>query len=892
MTRSQMYVYAFGGPKAEGSAKMKSLLGGKGANLAEMTNIGVPVPAGFTISTEVCRHFTENHQNYPVGLEKLVTDNIHRVEHIMERKFAADKGVPLLFSCRSGAPISMPGMMDTVLDLGLNDKNVLSYAEATGDPTFAWDCYRRLVQMYSNVVLGLEHGLLEHDLTEYKALVGKKLDVEMNAEDWQAVVERFRTTLQTHLGHFIPQDPHEQLWGAIRAVFLSWNNTRARTYRRLHDIPDNLGTAVNVQAMVFGNMSDNSATGVAFSRNPATGEREVYGEFLIHAQGEDIVAGIRTPSPVNEISRSGDNKEPSLEKTMPGLYQEFKTVINRLEVHYHDVQDVEFTIEEGKLWMLQTRSGKRSGRAAIEIALDMLKEGLIDEKTALLRVDPRDHINEMLHPRIDPTADRSHSLVRGLAASPGSAVGQIVFDADTAEARAKKGDKVLLVRHETSAEDIHGMAAAVGILTATGGLTSHAAVVARSMGKPCVSGVSEIHFSKDKKSIHIGETVLAENDWVTIDGATGQVFAGKLPLVKADIGGRFAEFMAMADKYRRLGVRANADTPADARRAVELGAQGIGLCRTEHMFFETEERLTAMRAGIFAVSDVEQNAAFERLLPIQQQDFEEILEAMDGLPVTIRLLDPPLHEFIPSKANELASFAAALGIPLDRVNHRIEELHESNPMLGHRGCRLGITHPNLYGMQVRAIVRAAIARKRAGGNPIPEIMIPLVAHLGELHFLRLRSEAIIKEELEAAGLDFHIHIGTMIEIPRAALVADRIATDAEFFSFGTNDLTQMTFGISRDDTAHFLPQYMEMGVLTHDPFETIDINGVGQLMQMATEKGRATRPGMSVGICGEQGGEPKSVAFCHKIGLTYVSCSPFRVPNARLAAAQAAITQD
>jgi pyruvate,orthophosphate dikinase len=881
-------IYTFGGGSADGNAGLRDLLGGKGANLAEMARIGLPVPPGFTLTTEVCVYGMQHGGRLPDGLEAEVDRGVAFVEGVMGTRFGnADK--PLLLSVRSGARDSMPGMMDTVLNIGLNDETVAALAAETGDERFAWDCYRRFVQMYSNVVMGVDGEILESRLTAAKRERGLRSDVELGADDWRALVAGFREAVRSASGEEIPDDPRQQLTNAIRAVFESWNVPRAVTYRKIHRIPDDWGTAANVMAMVFGNRGNDCGTGVVFTRNPANGERAVYGEFLQNAQGEDVVAGIRTPGPLSESGRAPGNEAPSLEVQMPELHTRLTEILAGLERHYRDVQDVEFTIERGKLWILQTRSGKRTGAAAVKIALDLLDEGIVtSDAEALALVDAESHLTQLLHVSIDPAAERPPVLVSGLAASPGAAAGQVVFNADAAEKQAADGHKVILVRRETAADDVHGMHAAKAILTATGGLTSHAAVVARSMGVPCVAGAGAVEIAADHSSFRVGEERVAAGDWITVDGTTGTAYLGRLPMVDPEIGGGFARFMEIADRHRRLGVRANADTPEDARRARELGAEGIGLCRTEHMFFATDERLGAMRELILAESDGEREAALERLLPFQRDDFTAIFREMDGLPVTVRLLDPPLHEFLPTTDEEIAELATDLGKNPEAVARRIEAMHEQNPMLGFRGCRLGIATPEIYRMQARAILEAALGLRRQGLDPRPEIMVPLVAVPEELAAIRQDIEAVAASLLGSDD-DLRLHVGTMIELPRAALAAGEIAPYAEFFSFGTNDLTQTTFGLSRDDAGRFLPRYLERGLLRHDPFVSIDEGGVGELVKMACERGRAARPDIHLGICGEHGGDPQSVGFCHRIGLDYVSCSGFRVPGARLAAAQAAL---
>ncbi len=869
------YVYFFGGGKADGRADMKDILGGKGANLAEMTNLGVPVPPGFTISAEVCDYFYKHGRKYPDGLREEVEKNLKKLEEITGKKFG-DKNNPLLVSVRSGAAISMPGMMDTVLNLGLNDEVVEGLAKLTNNERFAWDSYRRFIQMFGNVVMGIDHDEFEKILDAQKKKKGVTQDTDLTTEDLKEVVKEYKKLFKEKTGEDFPQDPMDQLWKAIDAVFGSWNNERAIKYREINDIKGLLGTAVNVQTMVFGNMGEDSGTGVAFSRDPSTGEKKFYGEFLMNAQGEDVVAGIRTPETLEDMKRD-----------MPDIYNQLVEIKDKLEKHYKDMQDMEFTIEKGKLYMLQTRTGKRTAQAAVKIAVDMVKEGLIDKETAILRVSPS-QLDQLLHPMIDPKA-KVEVIAKGLPASPGAAVGQIVFTAKDAEEQAAKGKQVILVRVETSPEDIGGMNAAQGILTARGGMTSHAAVVARGMGKCCVVGCSDVHILSDKEC-EIGGIKFKEGDWITINGTTGEVIKGKAELVEPEPTGDFAELMSWADEIRKLKVRTNADTPKDARNARKLGAEGIGLCRTEHMFFEGN-RIDAVREMILA-EDVEgRKKALAKLLPMQQGDFEGIFKEMDGLPVTIRLLDPPLHEFLPKKDEEIEALAKDMGVSFEDLKKKVESLTEFNPMLGHRGCRLGITYPEIYEMQVEAIFRAACNMTKQGVKVEPEVMIPLVGTVKELSILRELTEKTAERVMKEEGVEVKYMVGTMIEVPRAALVADTIAEVGEFFSFGTNDLTQMTFGYSRDDAGVFLPEYIEKGILEKDPFQVLDQEGVGQLIKMGIEKGRSTRKDLKVGICGEHGGEPSSVEFCHKVGMNYVSCSPFRVPIARLAAAQAVVKE-
>jgi len=865
---------------------MRDQLGGKGANLAEMTRLGIPVPPGFTVSTEACLEFRKRGGRLSRQLKADILTALARVEAIMDRRFG-DAARPLLVSVRSGARASMPGMMDTVLNLGLNERTVRSLAETAGE-RFAFDSFRRFVQMYGDVVLGVGHALFEKRLEATRRARGVALDTELTAADLRTLVGEYLELVEAHTGRPFPQDPREQLWGAIGAVFRSWDNERAKTYRRLHDIPDSWGTAVNVQAMVFGNMGDDCATGVAFTRDPSTGERVFYGEYLTNAQGEDVVAGIRTPQPINEESRvHGASGLPSLEREMPRAYRDLVRIQKRLERHYRDMQDIEFTIEKGVLWMLQTRTGKRTPRAAVQIAVDMAKERLITRAEAVLRVDASS-LDQLLHPTLDPEAEKE-VVGRGLPASPGAAVGNVVFSADAAEARAKAGERVILVREETSPDDIHGMHAAEGVLTARGGMTSHAAVVARGMGKCCVTGCGNLFIDPDGSSMRIGGVVVKDGEPITLDGSTGEVMVGRIATVTPELGGAFTELMGWADRLRVLQVRTNADTPQDAIVAREFGAEGIGLCRTEHMFFEPG-RITAVREMILADDVGERERALEKLLPMQRGDFAGIFRAMAGLPVTIRLLDPPLHEFLPHDAEEIAELAAELSLDSAEVRAKLARVREFNPMLGHRGCRLGVSYPEIYRMQVRAIAEAACEVARAGVKVKPEIMIPLVSHPGELAMLRTEVERTISQvQKENPRVRLRPLIGTMIEVPRAALVADVIARYADFFSFGTNDLTQMTYALSRDDAGRFLPDYLERGILEDDPFVSIDREGIGQLIALGARRGRETRPTLKLGVCGEHGGDPRSVRFFASIGLDYVSCSPYRVPVARLAAAQAAV---
>jgi len=884
---SSKYVYFFGNGKAEGAATMKNLLGGKGANLAEMTSIGLPVPPGFTISTEVCTYYYKHDNSYPQSLKAEVAEHLAEVEKLMERTFGDPKN-PLLVSVRSGARASMPGMMDTILNLGLNDTTVQGIIAQSGDERFAYDAYRRFVQMYSDVVMGMDKHILEHQLEMKKERKGVHLDTELTATDWKELIADFKKSIREYLGQEFPEDPHAQLWGAISAVFGSWMNQRAITYRRLNNIPADWGTAVNVQSMVFGNMGDDCATGVAFTRDPSTGENYFYGEYLVNAQGEDVVAGIRTPQPLNLFQKKPGDL-PSMEETLPECYQQLDAIRTVLEKHYQDMQDIEFTIEKGKLFMLQTRNGKRTAPAAIKVAVDMEKEGLIDKRTAVLRVAPS-QLDQLLHPSLDPKAPKK-VIAKGLPASPGAASGVVVFTADEAEAEAKMGKRLILVRIETSPEDIHGMHAAQGILTARGGMTSHAAVVARGMGKCCVAGCGEIKvdYNAELFTARNGQ-VIKKGDIITLDGSTGEVMLGEVPTVSPEMTGDFGTLMGWVDEFRRLKVRANADTPHDSKVARDFGAEGIGLCRTEHMFFDAE-RISAVREMILSEDLEGRQKALAKILPMQKGDFIGIFREMKGLPVTIRLLDPPLHEFLPQEDKDIEALAKSLHVSTQQLRHKVEFLHEFNPMLGHRGCRLGLTYPEIYDMQVQAIMEAACELvKNEGFTIVPEIMIPLIATVSELKELRANSIRVCEEVIARYGVKVDYLIGTMIELPRAALTADEIATEAEFFSFGTNDLTQTTFGLSRDDAGKFLPFYVEHGLLAEDPFISLDQKGVGKLVKMACELGRTTRPEIKLGICGEHGGDPESVIFCHRIGLDYVSCSPFRVPIARLAAAHAALS--
>jgi len=883
------YVFRFGGDARHDDPRSrdKTIVGGKGANLAEMASIGLPVPPGFTITTEECVRYLAEGANFSDDLRADVKAALGHIEASVGKVFG-DAADPLLVSVRSGARVSMPGMMDTVLNLGLNDQTVAGLATISGDARFAWDSYRRFIQMYSDVVLGIDHHLFEDVLEISKEDNGFYTDVEMEAEHWQALVGEYKAIVLRELGRPFPQDPTEQLWGAIAAVFDSWDSDRAKVYRRLNDIPGDWGTAVNVQAMVFGNMGDTSATGVAFTRDPATGEKAYYGEWLVNAQGEDVVAGIRTPQYLTRAAREAAGARPlSMEEAMPAAYGELARVFELLERHYKDMQDIEFTVERGKLFMLQTRSGKRTAKAALKMAVDMVAEGLIDERAAILRVDPM-ALDQLLHPTLDPDAPRD-LLGSGLPASPGAASGAIVLDADTAEKRAERGEAVILVRVETSPEDIHGMHAAKGILTARGGMTSHAAVVARGMGRPCVSGASALSIDMATRTLKIGGRALKEGDVITLDGATGAIMVGEVPTIEPELVGDFAALMVWADGHRRMKVRTNAETPADCRTARQFGAEGIGLCRTEHMFFDAG-RISAVRQMILAEDEAGRRAALAKLLPEQRADFQSIFEIMAGLPVTIRLLDPPLHEFLPHSDAEFSELSDAIGIGIDTLKRRANELHEFNPMLGHRGCRLGITYPEIYEMQARAIFEAACDVAAASGEAVvPEVMIPLVATRRELEILKALVDRTAEAVFAEKGRRLDYMVGTMIELPRAALMAGEIAEVGEFFSFGTNDLTQTTLGLSRDDAAKFLGAYVEQGIFARDPFVSLDVDGVGQLVSLAAQRGRATRPDIKLGICGEHGGDPASIAFCEKTGLDYVSASPFRVPIARLAAAQAAL---
>jgi pyruvate,orthophosphate dikinase len=883
------YVYRFGGGVSDGGKGDKNLLGAKGANLAEMASIGLPVPPGFTISTEMCTRYYDEGGAFPDSLKDEVAIGIAHIEQVTGKKFG-DASDPLLVSVRSGSRASMPGMMDTVLNLGLNDATVQGLAATSGNDRFAWDSYRRFIQMYSDVVLELDHGSFEEALEIAKEDKGYFLDTDLTAQDLQALVAEYKGLVEQQWGKPLPQDVHDQLWGAVGAVFGSWQSERAKVYRRLNDIPAAWGTAVNIQAMVFGNMGDTSATGVAFTRDPAKGDSAYYGEFLINAQGEDVVAGIRTPQYLTKAAREAAGARPaSMEEAMPETYIELAGVFDLLEKHYRNMQDIEFTVQQGKLWMLQTRSGKRTAKAALKIAVDMAEEGLITREEAVARVDPA-ALDQLLHPTLDPKAVRD-VLTKGLPASPGAASGHVVFDSDTAEKRAAAGDSVILVRIETSPEDIHGMHAAKGILTARGGMTSHAAVVARGMGRPCVSGAGTISIDAKAGVMCVAGREVRGGDIITIDGSTGEVMIGEVPTVQPELAGDFDTLMVWADGVRRLKVRANAETPLDAKVAREFGAEGIGLCRTEHMFFDAA-RITAVRQMILAEDETGRRVALDKLLPEQRSDFVQLFEVMAGLPVTIRLLDPPLHEFLPHEEAEFAEVARAARVDIDILKRRAAELHEFNPMLGHRGCRLGVTYPEIYEMQARAIFEAAIeVAEKSGAAPIPEVMIPLVATRRELELMKAVVDKAAQAVFADKGRTIDYLVGTMIELPRAALMAGGIAEVGAFFSFGTNDLTQTTLGVSRDDAARFLTTYVERGIYARDPFVSLDIEGVGQLIELAAERGRATRPDIKLGICGEHGGDPASIAFCDKIGLDYVSASPYRVPIARLAAAQAALAR-
>jgi pyruvate,orthophosphate dikinase len=881
------WIYSFGGENAEGKSEMRNLLGGKGANLAEMSNLGLPVPPGFTITTEVCAHYTSHDNNYPSSLKVELEEALANVENIMGLKFG-DASDPLLVSVRSGARASMPGMMDTVLNLGLNDETVKGLANASGDERFAYDSYRRFIQMYGDVVLGVEHYHFEDILADHKDDNGFAFDTDLEAKDWKIIVKRYADKVESELGAPFPQNPNDQLWGAISAVFGSWMNNRAGIYRKLHDIPESWGTAVNIQSMVFGNMGNSSATGVCFTRNPSTGENTFYGEYLVNAQGEDVVAGIRTPQPLTVAEKELNQTDlPSMEENMPALYQELCIVRKKLETHYKDMQDMEFTVQDGKLWMLQTRNGKRTGKAALKIAVEMSNDGLITKEEAVKRIEPG-ALDQLLHPTLDPDASRQ-IFGKGLPASPGAACGKVAFSAQDAESIVAKGDKVILVRIETSPEDIGGMHAAEGILTTRGGMTSHAAVVARGMGRPCVAGAGQMHVDYKAQTLSSSGVIINSGDVITIDGSKGEVMLGEVKTIQPELTGDFGVLMNWVDEMRLLKVRANAETIEDAETAVKFGAEGIGLSRTEHMFFDPE-RIIHMREMILAGDEKGRRQALDKLLPYQRDDFTSLFTIMKGLPVTIRLLDPPLHEFLPTNDDEISEVADAAGTDVATVRARAAALHESNPMLGLRGCRLGIVHPEIYEMQCRAIFEAsAKVSKESGQTVVPEVMIPLIGSKQEYDILHYMVQRIASEVSEETGISLEFLTGTMIELPRACLLADKIAENAEFFSFGTNDLTQTTFGLSRDDSGSFLEHYQDQGIFNHDPFVSIDREGVGELIELATKRGRKVRSNIKLGICGEHGGDPASVIFCHQIGLDYVSCSPYRVPIARLAAAQAAL---
>src|SRR5689334_4099366 len=881
------WVYSFGNGRAEGRAEMRNLLGGKGANLAEMSSLGLPVPPGFTVTTEVCTYYYAHDESYPSELRDEVEAALAAVEKSVGAGFG-DAGNPLLVSVRSGARASMPGMMDTVLNLGLNDRTVLGLAKSSGDDRFAWDSYRRFIQMYSNVVLDVGHHYFEEALELKKEDLGVDMDTDLKADDWRSMVGEYKKIVEKRTGKPFPQEPREQLWGAIGAVFGSWMNQRAITYRRLHSIPESWGTAVTVQAMVFGNMGNDCATGVAFTRDPSTGINLFYGEYLVNAQGEDVVAGIRTPQHLTVEGKNAQKSDaPAMEEVMPEVFQQLCKVRETLEKHYSDMQDIEFTVQRGKLYMLQTRNGKRTAKAALKIAVDMVKEGLIDRKEAVARIVPSS-LDQLLHPTLDPKAQRK-VIAKGLPASPGAASGKAVFTADEAEKQARAGEKVILVRRETSPEDIGGMHAAEGILTSTGGMTSHAAVVARGMGKPCVAGAGDVRIDGRAGTLTVRGTTVKAGDQMTLDGSTGEIMLGVVPTVQPELSGDFAQLMKWADEVRTIGIRTNADTPTDAAQARKFGAEGIGLCRTEHMFFDGD-RIVAVRQMILADDEKSRRAALAKIQPMQRQDFIELFEIMAGLPVTIRLLDPPLHEFLPKTRTDMEQVAKDIGVDLREIEARTNKLHETNPMLGHRGVRLGISYPEIYEMQARAIFEAvAEVQKKGSKAVIPEIMIPLIATKTELDLMKAVIDRVAEEVSHASGEKLDYLVGPMTELPRAALRAGDIAETAEFFSFGTNDLTQTTYGLSRDDSASFLEKYQQRGIFEHDPFASLDVEGVGELIEIACERGRKVRNSLKLGICGEHGGDPASVFFCHKAGLDYVSCSPFRVPIARLAAAQAAL---
>ena len=887
MSSSEKQVYLFAKGETQGDTSMKNLLGGKGANLAEMTKLGLPVPPGFTIAAPVCREFYDGGQRLSDGLRSQVEKALRAVERKMGKKFG-NFSDPLLVSVRSGARVSMPGMMDTILNLGLNDETVCGLAESSGDECFAWDSYRRFIQMYSNVVFGMNISLLEVILEDMKEARGYKKDGNLKAGEFKELVERFKNQIVQTTGKTFPMDPREQLWGAVKAVFTSWNNSRAVTYRRLHGIPHHWGTAVNVQSMVFGNRGEDSGTGVAFTRNPSTGEKVFFGEYLVNAQGEDVVAGIRTPQPLTKAAALGTDLV-SLEEVFPGVFKELVDIRQKLETHYRDMQDIEFTIEKGQLWMLQTRTGKRTARAALKIAVDMKDENLISEKEALLRIDPLS-LDQLLHPTLDPKGERT-LMSKGLPASPGGVSGKVVFSSQDACLWNERGEKVILVRIETSPEDIEGMVAAQGILTSRGGMTSHAAVVARGMGKCCVAGCGDVNVNEYEKEFRVNGYVVKEGEVITLDGSTGEVFLGEVKTLPPSLEGPFKRIMTLSDQFRKLGVRANADNPKDAKTALDFGAQGLGLCRTEHMFF-APERIDWVRRMILAENEEERQKALDELLPMQCRDFYEILKIMGDRPVTIRLLDPPLHEFLPHTDEETKELAQRLEVPFSQLRNKVRVLHEFNPMLGHRGCRLAVTYPEVYRMQARAIAQAAAQLTRQGQQLVPEIMIPLVSEAAELSFLRELVTKTVETVKEKEKVNFEYLIGTMIELPRAALTADEVALFADFFSFGTNDLTQTTLGLSRDDSARFLGTYVSKGIYGSDPFVSLDWRGVGKLVRMGVDLGRKTRPALKVGICGEHGGDPKSIGFFASVGMDYVSCSPFRLPAARLAAAQAALCRE
>ena len=895
------YVYLFGNGEADGKAEMKNLLGGKGANLAEMNHLGIPVPPGFTITTDVCTHYYKNDLNFPDELDSQIQESLSKVEAIMDSNFG-DETNPLLLSVRSGARQSMPGMMDTVLNVGLASSTIPGLIKKTNNPRFVYDAYRRLIMMYADVVMEKATGIepsdgegirqkLENILNTYKKEKGLVADTDLSADDWITVSNSFKSEIRTTLDSDFPDDPVAQLWGGIKAVFQSWNGSRAISYRRIENIPDQWGTAVNVQAMVFGNMGESSATGVAFTRNPASGENIFFGEWLSNAQGEDVVAGLRTPNPLNEETKTSETQNlPSLESSMPELYAQLAEIRNNLEVHYSDMQDIEFTIQDGRLWMLQTRTGKRTGTSAIKMAVDMCNEGMIDKKTAIMRVMP-EQLDELLHPMLDTESEKQATfLAKGLPAGPGGATGRIVFTADDAESWHKNGEQVILIREETSPEDVHGMHAAEAILTAKGGMTSHAALVARGWGKCCIVGCSAIHINKETKEVSVGDAVLKEGDWVTMNGTRGNLYKGKVNLIPSnpDTHPEYKILMEWADEFRTLKIRTNAESPSDAAQAIRFGAEGIGLCRTEHMFFD-ETRILAMRKMILADNESDRRTAVMGLLPFQKEDFKGILKAMEGKPVTIRLLDPPLHEFITLNNNQIQELADSLSLERSKIEKRIAGLHELNPMLGHRGCRLGVAYPEITEMQSRAIFEATAELTKEGVSILPEVMIPLVGTVTEYTDQENIVRKVAKDVRNETGVEFNYLVGTMIELPRACLTADEIAQHAEFFSFGTNDLTQTTFGFSRDDIGSFLPDYLERNILPGDPFQSLDVSGVGKLVSMAVKLGRGVNSKLKIGICGEHGGDPSSIEFCKEMGLDYVSCSPFRVPIARLSAAQASI---